>query len=260
VGLRAPEPDGFGLVLACLHASSIRKETPLSTTTAAKPHAPARDTIEPHRTRSAPRRRKSAPSVYARYTGAMLYFMGAALIAGGVVHLPLDPPRYTVITAIGVGVFLLGTVVNEFVLATERPTVARAVWVVSVSLVLSFGVGILGGGLQHFEEFPHRGAVMTPIGLLMSYVAYVAKDQEGGWRKLVSGFGAGVVVVAFVTWLGMSAIADSLEATGSGHTHGSHATSTAETGRADDPGAQDPAASRAHTGGESEHEHGSHHH
>lgn len=179
-------------------------------------------TSAPERTAAPePRRRKRAgqPSVYARYVGAMLYFVGAALIAGAVVHYPIDPPVYTVICAVGALVFLLGTVVNEFVFAAERPALGRAISLVTFSLLLSFGVGLLGGGIQHFEQFPERSAAMTPIGLLMSFAAFVAKDAEGRWRNLVSLFGAGVVLVAGVTWFGMSALADSLEP--SDHSHGS---------------------------------------
>lgn len=40
--------------------------------------------------------RGSVRPLWARYVGAMLYFMGAALIAGGVVHYPIDPPQYGV--------------------------------------------------------------------------------------------------------------------------------------------------------------------
>ncbi|QYX80336.1 hypothetical protein [Streptomyces akebiae] len=92
----------------------------------------------------------------------MLYFMGAALIAGAVVHYPIDPSLYTIICVVGAFVFLLGTLVNEFVLADERPALSKAVSLVAFSLLLSFGVGLVGGGIQHFEQFPERSAWMTP--------------------------------------------------------------------------------------------------
>jgi hypothetical protein len=174
--------------------------------------APSTEGTTPESPRT--RKRVGEPSLYARYVGAMLYFVGAALIAGAVVHYPIDPPVYTVICAVGALVFLLGTVVNEFVFAAERPTLRRAIALVTFSLLLSFGVGLLGGGIQHFEQFPERSALMTPIGLLTSYAAFVAKDQEGRWRNLLSLFGAGVVILAVVTWLGMNAIAASMEPTG----------------------------------------------
>ena len=177
--------------------------------------APER-TVAPEPTR---RKRTGQPSIYARYVGAMLYFVGAALIAGAVVHYPIDPPVYTVICVVGACVFLLGTVVNEFVFAAERPALGRAVSLVTFSLLLSFGVGLLGGGIQHFEQFPERSAAMTPMGLLMSFAAFVAKDAEGRWRNVVSIFGVGVVLVAGATWFGMTALADTFDP--SDHSHGS---------------------------------------
>ena len=162
-------------------------------------------------------RKRREPTLYSRYVGAMLYFMGAALIAGAVVHHPLDPPLYTAICVVGALVFLLGTIVNEFWLAPERPVLSRAVSLVAFSLLLSFGVGMVGGGIQHFTQFPERSAAMTPIGLLMSWAAFVAKDPQGRWKHVVSLFGAGVVAVTALTWLGMSALADHMEG---GHSHG----------------------------------------
>lgn len=177
--------------------------------------APERTTA-PEPTR---RKRAAQPSIYARYVGAMLYFVGAALIAGAVVHYPIDPPVYTVICVVGALVFLLGTVVNEFVFAAQRPALGRAISLVTFSLLLSFGVGLLGGGIQHFEQFPERSAAMTPVGLLMSFAAFVAKDSEGRWPNVLSIFGAGVVLAAGATWLGMSTLADSMAT--SDHSHGS---------------------------------------
>lgn len=201
-------------------------------------------TSAPERTAApGPPRRKSTgqPSIYARYVGAMLYFVGAALIAGAVVHYPIDPPVYTVICAVGALVFLLGTVVNEFVFAAERPALGRAISLVTFSLLLSFGVGLLGGGIQHFEQFPERSAAMTPIGLLMSFAAFVAKDAEGRWRNVVSIFGVGVLLVAGATWVGMSALAGSMEA--AGHSHGSSGASV------DEAPAEQPQAPASHRDG-----------
>ncbi|AQT70453.1 MULTISPECIES: hypothetical protein [Streptomyces] len=180
--------------------------------------------IEPERRQNPPTRHRrpafDKKSLPARYTGQMLYFMGAALIAGAVVHYPIDPSLYAIICGVGAVVFLLGTIVNEFVLADERPAVGQAFSLVAFSLLLSFGVGMVGGGIQHFEQFPERSAWMTPIGLLMSYVAFVAKDSKGRWRHLVSPFAAVVVVISALTWLGMITLAGAI-GSGGGHDHGS---------------------------------------
>ncbi len=216
----------------------------MSTLTATKPAPPAPKASTPEK--------KTAPPLWARYIGAMLYFMGAALIAGGVVHYPINPPQYTVITVIGAFVFALGTVFNEFVLAPERPTVGRATWAVTISLFLSFGVGLTGGGIQHFAQFPERCAIITPLGLAMSYIAYVAKDTEGRWRDLYSPFAAGVAAVVVAIWLGMSALAATIDSSSTGHDHadGSHSsvTESGTPGGSNPRQAPAPAEGDAHTG------------
>ncbi|MFF8265327.1 hypothetical protein [Streptomyces virginiae] len=123
-------------------------------------------------------------------------------------------------SAVGAFVFLPGTIVNEFVLADERPALSQAVSLVAFSLLLSFGIGLVRGGIQHFEQFPERSAWMTPIGLLMSYVTFVAKDSKGRWRHLVTPFAGGVVALAVLAWLGMTALAGNISS-GGGHDHGS---------------------------------------
>ncbi|MCX5582952.1 MULTISPECIES: hypothetical protein [Streptomyces] len=67
------------------------------------------------------------------------YFVGAGLLSGAVVHHPLDPARYSRIAVYGVLVFLAATALNEFVLASRRPTLPRALAVMGASLLLPFG-------------------------------------------------------------------------------------------------------------------------
>lgn len=214
----------------------------MSTLTVTKPSQPAAETSAIATT--------TAPPLWARYVGAMLYFMGAALIAGGVVHYPVNPTQYTIICVVGAVVFALGTVFNEFVLAADRPTVRRAVWAVTISLFLSFGVGLAGGGIQHFDQFPERCAIMTPLGLAMSFLAYVAKDSEGNWRSIFGPFGAVVAGVVLAIWLGMSALAATIDTTG--HDHGAASSSPSESTN----GGQAPAPVEPGTAGDGHAAHG----
>ncbi|MEU0680148.1 MULTISPECIES: hypothetical protein [Streptomyces] len=152
----------------------------------------------------------------------MLYFVGAGLISGAVVHHPLDPARYTKIAVIGVLVFLVATLVNEFLLAANRPALPRAILVIAASLLLSFGIGMLSGGLQHFEDFPDRGAVLVPLGITVSFIAFVLKDPESSWRRIFGPLGLAVLLTAAVSFFGLRTIAEGLGETSgeSGHSHG----------------------------------------
>lgn len=99
--------------------------------------------------RKARARRARQTSLPARYLGYVGYFVGAGLISGAVVRHPLDPARYTRIALYGTLVFLAATVLNELVLTRDRPGLARVLVVIGASLALSFGIGMLSGGLQH---------------------------------------------------------------------------------------------------------------
>ncbi|MBT2440535.1 hypothetical protein J7E93_10505 [Streptomyces sp. ISL-36] len=175
-----------------------------------------RATRRKQHTRQARRR-----SLTARYLGYVGYFVGAGLISGAVVHHPLDPDRYTRIALYGAAVFLAATLLNEFLLAHERPGLRRMIVVIGASLALSFGIGMLSGGLQHFEDFPARGAVLVPAGLVVSFIAYVIKDPDIAARRIFGLVGLAVLITAALAFLGLREVAASMETSpGGGHSHG----------------------------------------
>ncbi|MCX5404047.1 hypothetical protein OHA37_09135 [Streptomyces sp. NBC_00335] len=197
-------------------------------------HTPQTPPQAPTAGRAARRKAQSSRkrSLAARYLGYVGYFVGAGLISGAVVHHPLDPDRYTRIAAYGALVFLAATVLNEFLLTRERPGLPRMLVVIGSSLLLSFGIGMLSGGLQHFDDFPARGAVLVPAGILVSFTAYVVKDAETPTRRIFSPLGLTVLAVAALAFFGLREVAASMEtetAPGGGHNHG-----TAEEPAADD--------------------------
>ncbi|PWI16895.1 hypothetical protein DI272_24050 [Streptomyces sp. Act143] len=211
----------------------------------------------PHRGEGAPenrpggrRGRRRAPKrapLLGDYLGYAATFVGAGLISGAIVHHPLDPARYTLIAVIGAAVFLCATVLNEFVLTRSRPGAAKVCGVVAASLALSFGIGMLSGGLQHFEDFPERAAMLIPFGLALSFVAYVLRHQPARWRGIAGPAGIVVAVTAAVAFVGLKGIAQEMAAqpAGDGHGHSHGAEPATETGPATD-------APKDH-----EHEHGS---
>ncbi|MFI9201574.1 hypothetical protein [Streptomyces sp. NPDC053048] len=170
------------------------------------------------------RRARRGDSLPGRYLGYVGYFVGAGLVSGAVVHHPLDPARYTRIAGYGVLVFLAATVLNEFILKRERSALPRMLLVIGASLMLSFGIGMLSGGLQHFDDFPDRAAMLVPMGMAVSFVAYVLKEAEKPWRRIFSVFGLGVLVVALITFAGLRELAADIiaerPAGSGGHSHG----------------------------------------
>ncbi|UZI28208.1 hypothetical protein [Streptomyces sp. VB1] len=206
------------------------------------------------------RSRKSA--LLARYVGYVGYFVGAGLISGAVVHHPLDPTRYTHIAGYGVLVFLAATVLNEFVLARHKPALPRMLVVMGASLLLSFGIGMLSGGLQHFEDFPARAAVLIPAGIALSFLAFVIKDEGTSWRRVFGLAGLSVLVVVLISFFGLRQLASTLSgqpgAGGHGHGGGTEPQSEEQQSQLDRPGsAGSPEASTSPAAGEAPAETGS---
>ncbi|MFI2431828.1 hypothetical protein [Streptomyces sp. NPDC018693] len=188
------------------------------------------------------RRAPKRPPLLGDYLGYAATFVGAGLISGAIVHHPLDPARYTVIAVVGAVVFLCATVLNEFVLTRSRPGAAKVCGVVAASLALSFGIGMLSGGLQHFEDFPERAAMLIPFGLALSFVSYVLRHQPTRWRGLLGPAGILVAVTAVVAFLGLKGIAQEMATEsggdGHGHSHGQEPAPEAEPETADADGHQ----------------------
>ncbi|MEU1925109.1 hypothetical protein AB0H23_34480 [Streptomyces albogriseolus] len=194
------------------------------------------ETASPTGGRRARRRAKKRTPVIGDYLGYATTFVGAGLISGAVVHHPLDPDRYTVIALIGAGVFLCATLLNEFVLKRQRPSASKVVAIVLASLALSFGIGMLSGGMQHFEDFPERAAMLIPFGLALSFVAYVLRYDAARWRSIIGPTGLLVLVTAAVAFVGLRGIAADMaaESGGGGHSHGEETTDETETAETDD--------------------------
>ncbi len=166
-------------------------------------------------------------SLLGRYLGYVGYFVGAGLISGGIVHYPLDAARYGKIGAAGVAVFVAATILNEVVLQRKRPDTSALIRLVAASLLLSLGIGMLSGGIQHFMDFPGRAAALIPAGLVLSFVAYVVKNASAPLAAVFAPAGATVAAIAFVSFVGLTQAAAVLEANGvGGHGHGEVATTT----------------------------------
>ncbi|MEU0042739.1 hypothetical protein [Streptomyces werraensis] len=214
------------------------------------------------------RRAAKRTPLFGDYLGYASTFVGAGLISGAIVHHPLDPARYTVIAVIGAFVFLFATVLNEFVLKKQRPGAAKVLGIVIASLALSFGIGMLSGGLQHFEDFPERAAMLIPFGLALSFVAYVLRHQPARWRSIIGPAGVLVLVIAAIAFVGLRGIAADMaaESEGGGHSHGEETaedaggSGEAESGHAEERGtpASEPSqtAAPAEEAGHAEDGHG----
>jgi hypothetical protein len=184
---------------------------------------PAQDHAQAARSAGSAAGTQPSPAVLGPYLGYIGYFVGAGLISGSVVHYPLDPVRYALIGGAGALLFLLATVLNEFVLPRQRPAGPQVARIVGGSLLLSMGIGMLSGGIQHFTEFPTRSAVLVPAGLVVSFLAYIVRNAPQRWKAIVGPLGLGVAVTAVLAFAGLNYLATHSTAD---HGHGETAATT----------------------------------
>lgn len=142
-------------------------------------------------------------------------YLGVALTSGSIVHLPLAPVRYLIIGGIGVIIFILASVADarhRHLSGLEGPSGSLGRYV-GWSVLLSIGLGMLSGSIQHFIDFPYYAAVLIPLGVLVSLAAYIGRERLSLPRPALMRLGLTVAILA----LGLDILAD--EMVPHGHDH-----------------------------------------
>lgn len=146
-------------------------------------------------------------------------YLGVALTGGSVVHLPLDPPRYLLIGSLGVLVFIIASVADarrRHAAGLEGPGGGLRRYV-GWSVLLSLGLGMLSGGIQHFLDFPDYAAALLPIGVLLSLAAYLARERTAPAGAALWRLAGGALAFTLLLHLGLDHLAHELE--GGDHAH-----------------------------------------
>jgi hypothetical protein len=141
------------------------------------------------------------------------------MVSGGVVHYPLNENFYGILAALGGIVFAIGSLANELLSGKGLPKPAALFSLIVTSLLLSFGIGMLSGGIQHFTDFPSRAAVLVPFGITLSFIAYCLKSNlfQRSSIKKVSMAGVFVLGIAVSSLTVLTNIADGMNKPA--HTH-----------------------------------------
>lgn len=177
----------------------------------------------------------STPSSFAESTGSekpsvrthlllpfIAYFLmlaSTSFIAGGIVHLGMgeNTTFYMALAAVGVVCFTAGNYLQEYVIRkNERGT--RLGKFLLVSFVLSLGMGMMTGGVQHFLDNPPYSTILIPAGLLLAVSAFAMREGLTLGRK-VTQLISGTLAVAALLFGGLSVLSTSVSAPAA-HGHG----------------------------------------
>jgi hypothetical protein len=166
--------------------------------------------------------KKAASQFPVRWACYLAYFVGVSFQSGGIVHYSLNPARYGRLIIIGAVIFVVGAIGSDLI---EKESVLRSsgpagfASFIASSLVLSIGVGLIGGSVQHFSDIPNRAPYFIGMGLLLSAIGFHGRFRPHRRRKEMV---AGIALVALLTVPvvgGLRAYASQLPASIDEHAH-----------------------------------------
>lgn len=121
--------------------------------------------------------REYALSVLSPYLAYVGFFLGIGLVSGSVVHFPGNPIRYAIIGTVGILLFIISSLVDEIVIKKRHLKESGILRVILFSVVLSVGIGMISGAIQHFTDTPTYAAILIPTGIVVSLFGFLLKNQ-----------------------------------------------------------------------------------
>ncbi len=178
-------------------------------------------------------------------------FVGTGFLSGAIVHSgdTSQIPRNAIIGAIGVCLFVAGSTFYEAVVLQHQITRRTLGSFLVFSSLLSVGIGMISGGVQHFTDFPSFAPKLIPLGLLLATFAFGFKHRvelHGRWWAVAAATSVALSlsVFALTTTIAKPYVA-AVAAGEGGHAHGATATPESHEEESATTGATAGAASAA---------------
>lgn len=112
-----------------------------------------------------------------KYLVYIIYFLGIGMTSSGIVLMPFNPLRYSIILGIGLSLFIAGSVFNEVVIDKHNLSTIESIRLVLLSLTLAIGIGMISGGISHFKESPTYVSFLIPLGIIISFTSFTFKNN-----------------------------------------------------------------------------------
>lgn len=131
----------------------------------------------------------------------MARYVGVGLISGSVVHagtLGGATSKYITLIALGTLLFAIGVLIQH-----KGEKIHKLLSYVLISVIISFGTGMVSGATQHYLDNPTFGAILLSVGLLIAYISFTWQEYRQNFtfkRILVA------TVVIFGLWLGLNSL------------------------------------------------------
>lgn len=139
-----------------------------------------------------------------KYLVYVIYFLGIGMTSSGIVLMPFNHVRYSIILSIGLGLFLTGSVFNEVVINKHHLSAVESIKLVVVSLTLAIGIGMISGGISHFNESPRYVSYLIPLGIAISFISFITKNDFEITKKQKITMFIAVIIVAIIVHIILS--------------------------------------------------------
>ena len=148
--------------------------------------------------------------LYYKYLVYIIYFLGIGMTSSGIVLMPFNPMRYSIILGVGLSLFIAGSVFNEVVIDKKNLSVLQSIRLILLSLTLAIGIGMISGGISHFKESPTYVSYLIPLGVVISFTSFAVKNdfQLTKKDKIISF--AAVILCALLIFIGLSIAASTM--------------------------------------------------
>jgi hypothetical protein len=116
-------------------------------------------------------------------------YLGIALVSGSIVHagtLGGNTHKYIILIIVGILLTVYGNYLEHKV---QNLKISKGFIILAV--LLSFGTGMLSGGIQHYSDNPDFGSVLLSLGLLITFLAFAYKD----FSKVISKKAIGIMAI-----------------------------------------------------------------
>jgi len=139
-----------------------------------------------------------------KYLVYIIYFLGIGMTSSGIVLMPFNPLRYSIILGVGLSLFIAGSVFNEVVIDKHNLSAKESIRLVLLSLTLAIGIGMISGGISHFKENPTYVSFLIPLGIIISFTSFTFKNNYELARKEKLITFAVVITFAILVFIGLS--------------------------------------------------------
>jgi hypothetical protein len=145
-------------------------------------------------------------------------YLSIALVGESIVHLPINPVRFSIIGCIGLALFIVSSYFEALRKKESGELNMTTARYLGLSFILSLGLGMLSGSIQHYLDSPFYASALIPIGFLMAFISYSLREASLNLKGSAP-FLVALIVGTSAAGLALYKIADSIEHAGHAHTH-----------------------------------------